>query len=144
MSNKKIVITNRDDKFVTARLFEDDENLVKVVKVISVNGDFESAAKIAVSKLVDSFDWKAFETGTISAKVTKDKFKEFVAEAKKHGFTFKPDENFNPFDEAHFIIRKVLSLASGSSLRDDEIYITRDADRLKVQFAPEGEKEVTW
>ena len=141
MNDKKIVI-KKYDTIVCAKLYEND-NLIKEA-FSKCGSDFESAATIAFSKLIDSFDWKAFETGTISVKVTKDKFKEFVAEAKKHGFTFKPDENFNPFDEAHFIIRKILSLASGSSLRDDEIYITRDTDRLKVQFAPEGEKEVTW
>ncbi len=144
MNNKKIVVTS-DDKFVTARLFEDDENLIKMVKIVSIGGDFEHLAAIAVSKLVDSFDWNSFEAGKISVKVTENNFNDFVSAAKSRGFTFKPDEDFNPFTDVHVkAITAIFVLLSNETINDNEIHITYEDGCLKIHHLPYDKKVVVW
>lgn len=87
------------------------------------------------------FSWDAFEAGKITVKVTKDNFKDFVAEAKKHGLTFKPNEKFNPFGD---IYDSLVRLAGTKlDVKDNEIYVIYEDDALRCSHYREG-KEFVW
>lgn len=88
-----------------------------------------------------TFDWDAFEAGKICVKATKDNFKDFVAEAKKHGLTFKPNEKFNPFGD---IYDSLVRLACTKlDVKDNEIYVIYEDDALRCSHYCES-KEFVW
>lgn len=88
-----------------------------------------------------TFDWDAFEAGKITVKATKDNFKDFVAEAKKHGLTFKPNEKFNPFND---IYDSLVRLAGTKlDVKDNEIYVIYEDDALRCSHYCES-KEFVW
>ena len=143
--NQKIVITS-DGKTTLARLYQNNSVVKTAEAKCSPEDefDFNLGATIALSRLtgfekkVESLDWDAFKAGKIAVKVTKDNFKDFVAEAKKHKLTFKPDENFNPFDDInHLFVCVILDF------KENELYIIYKNDALRCSYYLEGE-EFVW
>lgn len=90
-----------------------------------------------------TFDWDKFGKSELFVLVTKDNFKDFVSEAKKHGFKFNPHENFNPFKatRADSFMRMIMP---DITIKPDEIYITYEDDSLKVAHSAHGYEEYRW
>ena len=88
-----------------------------------------------------TFDWDAFEAGKICVKATKDNFKDFVAEAKKHGLTFKPNEKFNPFNDIYDSFVRLAGIKL--DVKDNEIYVIYEDDALRCSYYRES-KEFVW
>lgn len=92
---------------------------------------------------VEGLNWIAFKAHKIAVKVTKDNFKKFVIEAKKHGLKFTPDENFNPFESFAdtffrcFVHDKI-------TIKPNEIYIIYDDYSLKVSHFLNDLEEFVW
>ena len=153
--NQRIVITT-DGKTTLARLYA-GKNVVKSAEAKCSpedKFDFKTGALIAFSRLIDAkltfneekdLNWKAFKAGKIVVKVTKDNFKEFIAEARKHGFTFKDNEDFNPFGDAYDTFLRILAKMCHESIdvEDNEIYIVFEDGYLRVSHFYEG-KEYIW
>lgn len=167
--NQRIVITT-DGETTLARLYA-GKNVVKSAEAkCSPNDefDFNTGALVAFSRLihakftlneekpavdakpfdmvkVEGLDWKAFKAGKIVVKVTKDNFKEFIAEARKHGFTFKDNEDFNPFGDAYDTSVRILVKICHESIdvEDNEIYIVFEDGYLRVSHFCKG-KEYIW
>ena len=153
ISNQKIVITT-NGKTTTAKLY-DGKNVIETAKAECHEGDkfdFNLGATIALSrltgyeKIIEGFDWEAFKAGKIAIKVTKDNFKDFVTEAKKHKLTFKDNENFNPFEYgADFSIRFLSAMMRYKlDVKDNEIYIMYKDDSLKISHFLSGLEEFIW
>ena len=147
-NNKKIVITT-DGKTTTAKLY-DSKNVIKTVKAKCSpedEFDFNTGALIAFGRLTDSelkfeegLDWKAFKTGKVAVKVTKDNFKDFVTEAKKYGCDWHDSDDYNPFDS---FIDMFFRLTLPITIKSDEIYIIYQNNVLKCSHFLEGE-EFIW
>lgn len=150
-ANEKIVITT-DGKTTTAALYNGKQR-IKDAKATCASGDrfdFEIGAKIAFDRLMGyvpcmldtTFDWNEFKAGKIAVKVTKDNFKDFVAEAKKHKLTFEPDENFNPFHEmVDTLFRAIMQHVD---VKENEIYIACEDDALKIAHCLMDLEEFVW
>ena len=147
-NNKKIVITT-DGKTTTAKLY-DGKNVIKTADAkccLTDKFDFNTGALIAFGRLTDSelkfeegLDWEAFKSGKIAVKVTKDNFKDFVTEAKKHGCDWHDGDDYNPFDSfTNMFFRLTLPI----TIKSDEIYIIYQDNVLKCSHFLEGE-EFIW
>lgn len=150
-ANEKIVITT-DGKTTTAALYNGKQR-IKDAKATCASGDkfdFGTGAKIAFEGLMGyapctldtRFDWDEFKAGKIAVKVTEDNFRDFVAEAKKHGLTFNPDENFNPFNE--WVDKLFRALISHIDVKENEIYVMYDDGSLKVGHFLGDSEEFVW
>ena len=95
---------------------------------------------------VEDLDWEVFKAGKVAVKVTKNNFKGFVTEAKKHKLTFKDNENFNPFEcGADFSIRFLSAMMRDKlDVKDNEIYIMYKDDSLKISHFLSGLEEFIW
>lgn len=88
-----------------------------------------------------TLDWEAFKAGKICVKATDDNFKDFVAEAKKHGLRFKPNENFNPFNDIYDSFVRFAGIKL--DVKNNEIYILYENDTLRLSYFRESE-EFVW
>ena len=117
--------------------------------------DFAIGAKLAFARLMgmaiaglnDNFDWDKFKAGKFFVKCTKDNFKSFVAEAKKNGCTFKPNENYDPFEDYRLnaIARKFARRLGYDYVDENEITFIFKEGRIKCNVAILPDMEiVTW
>lgn len=107
---------------------------------------YQILSKNDVEKVTDTFDWDGFKAKKFFVKCTKDNFDEFVTEAKKHGCTFKPDENLNPFTcGLREMIQLLADLAGHKTVNKNEIIVNFEDGRLKVMISIMPDAEiVTW
>lgn len=147
-NDKKIVITT-DGKTTIAKLY-DGKNVIKTAEAKCCQTDkfdFNTGALIAFGRLTDSelkfeegLDWKAFKAGKIAVKVTKDNFKDFVTQARKHGCDWQDGDDYNPFDSATDIFFRI---AFPVTIESNELYIVFRDNVLKCSHFLEGE-EFIW
>ena len=148
-NNKKIVITT-DGKTTTAKLY-DGKNVIKTAEAkccLTDKFDFNTGALIAFGRLTDSelkfeegLDWKAFKAGKVAVKVTKDNFKDFVTEAKKHSCDWYDGDDYNPFDS---FIDIFFRLTLPITIKSDEIYIMYEDDSLRLCHFLSDQEEFIW
>lgn len=148
--NQKIVITS-DGKTTLARLYQNNSVVKTAEAKCSPEDefDFNLGATIALLRLtgfekkVENLDWDAFKTGKIAVKVTKDNFKDFVAEANKHGCHWFGYENYNPFEsEYNKFVRTIFS--SIIDVDENEIYIKFEDNNLKACYFLNDSEEFIW
>ena len=117
--------------------------------------DFAIGAKLAFDRLMgfvkptldttNAFDWDGFKARKFFVKCTMDNYDSFIAEAKKHGCTFKSEE-FNPFTDKTRGMIATMAMLSGIKIVDkNETLIDFEKGNLKVSvaFIP-GMDVVTW
>lgn len=152
--DNKVVITT-DGITTTAKLY-DGKTVVKTAEAKCAPDDefnFETGARIAFNRLTGyiesildaTFDWDEFKAGKIAVKVTKNNFKSFVAEAKKHGLKFN-DESFNPFGTSIDSFMRFMAVCVGMKrdVKENEIYIMCQNNSLKIGHFLAGLKEFIW
>lgn len=93
----------------------------------------------------DALDWDGFKAGKFFVKCTKDNYDSFIAEAKKHGCKFVPDENFNPFTSALYTVKLFIELSGHKTVDKNEVLVIFKDGRLKIDVAIIPDRNiVTW
>lgn len=106
-------------------------------------------------KLVNetALDWEAFKAKKVYVLVTEDNVISFLHEAKKHGLTFKDqDENFNFFKSSHYgmwlsmekLAVKLAGEKYGEVLPECKAYISVEDETLKISRKLFGNTEYVW
>lgn len=100
-----------------------------------------------------AFDWEAFKAKKVYVLVTEDNVISFLHEAKKHGLTFKDnDENFNFFKSSHYemclamekLAVKLAGEEYGEVMPACEAYISVEDGTLKISRKLMGKREYIW
>ena len=147
--NEKIVITT-DGKATTAKIYAGKSIIKTATAKCSPDDkfDFVTGAKIAFERLTGkyaekSFDWNAFKREETIVKVTKNNWREFVSEAKKHDLTFCDGADENPFEMFFDNLMRTI-VHSVIEVKPDEIFILYEGKNLKYSHISGGRTVITW
>ena len=147
--NEKIVITT-DGTTTTANKYDGKTVIKTATAKCSPDDkfDFITGAKIAFDRLTvnaeKSFDWDAFKREKTIAKVTKNNWREFVSEAKKHDLTFCDGEDENPFERFFDRFMRRTIPHSIIEVKPDEIFILYEDNNLKYSHISGGRTVIKW
>ena len=148
--NEKIVITT-DGKTTTAKIYAGKSIIKTTTAKCSPDDkfDFVTGAKIAFDRLTcrpdyEFFDWDAFKREETIVKVTKNNWREFVSEAKKHDLTFCDGAVENPFEMFFDKFMRRTIPHSVIEVKPDEIFILYESKNLKYSHISEGRTVIKW